>query len=939
MRAPMLSLILLGPVGLALLAQEHPGREGRDHFERRREAELLWTGGAATPAYLDFKSKAAAKVLEEEHLRALATGSSDPAWVNLGPFTERVVPAMPDNDGGRATAILTHPTDPKILYLATQSGLYKCTNADVASEAPWLWTSIGDTLPSNSSMGDLSIGALALSPNDPNRIYVGMGDPFGPGATGVFTSGDGGATWSACGALGASTNTMDILALDATTLLVGTNAGLWRSTNGGASFTNISLGGFSAVWSIKALSATELICSQDGSLFFSNDGGATWSAAQIDSSVTALGASRITLATSPVSASQAWATCDEGGNVARGLLKTTDKGHSWTYVPAPTQAGGLFQGKGWHGDPTNPGQPDMPYDGGQGSYNQLLAVDPGDINKLFLGSNLALYRTLDGGLNWTQVTHWAGFTHLYNHADFHTCAWSKAGPKTLYIGSDGGLGVLKQPDLAQFPNLDWDQKVTSDPSILDHRRNAGLPSQLIYNLGSTLAPSPADSRYRITAGLQDNGIIVRKDEGAGMANSVSFPEASQANGESLAGDGFGTVIHSVNGNLMLGAEQYDFIFKTLDGGGTWNPSYSGISEAGQGYLAPFYAKLVLGLADPTGNTVYTTVRQKVYKSTDFGGTWAPMGMNGYGNQSIRNVAASNRDPNAVAILTAGSTGFITTNGGSSWRQFGTFPTLDGISGVRGSFVWFDTENSNTLYVAAATLTSTGNHIWKSTNQGQSWSALDSATNGYPFGIPAEVMQNAPGNSNELYVGTDLGVWRSLDGGASWARFGSGMPLVGVRDLYIAPDHSFLRAATWGRGIWELPLTIAPVQISVTPDNSEVKVGTTQAFTASVTGTADPSVLWSIQEGPSGGSISAQGVYTPTQAGTFHIVATSAAAPAVNASVAVKVFGSADLDGNGIVDVLDLAFLASAYGGGRGSADLNGDGVVDDADLPYFFRQW
>ncbi len=941
MRIPPAFLILLGAASFALVAQELPGREGRDHFERRREAELMWSGGAASPDYLDFKSKAAARVLDQESLRPLSAAASDPAWINLGPFTQRVVPALPDNDGGRATAILTHPSDPKILYLATQSGLYKCANADVAAEAMWNWISIGDALPSNSSMGNLSIGALAMNPSDPNRIYAGMGDPFGPSASGFFISGDGGQTWTSGGSLGNAVSTLDILALDANILLVGTNAGLWRSTNGGASFTNLQLNGSSngSAWSIKALSATELICSRGGSLFYSGDGGASWNLAALSAEVSALGPNRITLSTSPASASQAWGTCDHNGNVARGLLKTTDKGHSWIYVPAPTQVLGLFQGKGWTGDPTNPGQPDMPFDGEQGTYNQLLAVDPTDINKVFLASNLALYRSTDGGANWVQVTHWAGFTHLYQHADFHTWAWSKTGSKTLYLGTDGGLGVLKQPDLAQFPSKDWDQKVTSDPTILDHRRNAGLASQLIYNIGSTLASNPADSRFRITAGLQDNGVIVRKDEGAGLQNSASFPEAAQANGESLAGDGFGTVIHAKNGDLMLGAEQYDFIFKTLDGGRTWSNSYSGISEAGNGGSAPFYAKLVLGPADPTGNTVYTTARQRVYKSTDFGGAWLPLSMNGYGGQSIRNVAASPLDANAVAIVTASSTGYITANGGSSWTQFGIFPTADLGSGVRGSFLWFDTENTNTLYAAASTFTATGNHIWKSSNRGVSWTTLDSSTNGYPYGIPAQVIQNAPGNSNELYVGTDLGLWRSADGGASWARFGNGLPLVGVRDLYIAPDHSFLRAATWGRGIWELTLTATTVSVSLSPGNAELKVGTTQTFTATVTGAANTSVVWSIQEAPNGGSISPSGLYTPPATpGTFHVIATSAAAPAASAVVTVKVYGSADLDGNALVDVLDLALFARAYGTPMALADLDGSGLVDDSDIAYFLRQ-
>jgi hypothetical protein len=61
----------------------------------------------------------------------------------------------------------------------------------------------------------------------------------------------------------------------------------------------------------------------------------------------------------------------------------------------------------------------------------------------------------------------------------------------------------------------------------------------------------------------------------------------------------------------------------------------------------------------------------------------------------------------------------------------------------------------------------------------------------------------PNNGSTLYAGTHLGVYRSLDGGATWGRFGAGMPLVNVMDFYVAPNSSRVRAATFGRGFWEL----------------------------------------------------------------------------------------------------------------------------------------
>ncbi|MFN8010567.1 MAG: hypothetical protein U0P81_04105 [Holophagaceae bacterium] len=932
-RVPALCLLLAAGAGLA----QQPGREAPDHAARREEALLAWQDGRPSLDYLDFKARVAAR--EVAAWRGLfppksAASATVPAWRNLGPFHQTVLRIAPDNDGGRITALAPHPTNPRVLYLATQSGIFRCANADPDLAGDWTWESLGDALPSSSADGNLSVGALALSPSNPDVLYAGMGDPFGPDARGFHVSRDAGATWGAGVVLGAATRTLDILALNASVVLVGTNAGLWRSADGGATFSNLALGGSTGgnAWSIRAVTATDLVCTRNGQIFWSADQGASWTAAVLDASVAGLGAGRITVETTPASSTRVWGVCNAGGNVARGLLRSDDKGRTWTFVAAPAQAGGLFQGSGWNGDPTNPGSPDMPYDGGQGTYNQGLAVDPTDPQKVFVGANLALYRTRDGGASWEQVTHWAGFTRVYSHADLHATAWAKAGPKTLYLGSDGGLGILRQPDRSPIPGAPWDVRVPSDPAFLDHRRNKGLATQLIYHLGSTPAASPADARHRVTAGLQDNGIVVRQDEGQGLAASGFFPEAVQANGDSLAGDGFGTVIHPLDGDLMLGVEQYNFTFRSADGGATWALSQSGLPSPGDGSIWPFLSRLVLGLADPSGNTVYTPGRNGVWKSTNFGLSWSAVPMNGYGGQIIRNMAAARTEAGTLCIVTNTVPGYVTSNGGASWTVLGNLPNGGGaLSGA-----WFDTTRADTLYLASAALSATANHLWKSVNRGQTWTALDTASNGFPFGLPVWVVQNAPWDRDELFAGTDLGLYRSTDGGASWSRYGTGLPLVGVRDLYVDPARQFLRVATWGRGLWELSL--APPVLDVSPGAPEPDAGGTVQFAATLGGVATSAVVWSVQEGPSGGAITATGLYTaPPAPGTFHVAAAEAGNPSNNATRAVKVWRRADADGDGAADVLDLAILARAWGSALGqalfsaAADLDGDGLVGDVD--------
>lgn len=130
--------------------------------------------------------------------------------------------------------------DPKIVYLATSGGgVFKSVDADLATAADWTWTPLtGNGLPASGSSGNLSVGALAMSPADPNVLYLGLGDAFDAEGRGLYRSTDGGATWTAAAGLCAGTTRVyDILALDANLVLAGTNGGLLRSTDGGATFT------------------------------------------------------------------------------------------------------------------------------------------------------------------------------------------------------------------------------------------------------------------------------------------------------------------------------------------------------------------------------------------------------------------------------------------------------------------------------------------------------------------------------------------------------------------------------------------------------------------------------------------------------------------------------------------------------------------------------
>jgi hypothetical protein len=97
-------------------------------------------------------------------------------------------------------------------------------------------------------------------------------------------------------------------------------------------------------------------------------------------------------------------------------------------------------------------------------------------------------------------------------------------------------------------------------------------------------------------------------------------------------------------------------------------------------------------------------------------------------------------------------------------------------------------------------TATDDSGYRSTH---TWAA---ASNGLP-NVPIQKLLAAPNDlsGNTVYAATWLGVYRTTNGGLSWSQFGAGLPTVEVSDLYMPADGSFLRASTYGRGMWDLPL--------------------------------------------------------------------------------------------------------------------------------------
>ena len=272
--------------------------------------------------------------------------------------------------------------------------------------------------------------------------------------------------------------------------------------------------------------------------------------------------------------------------------------------------------------------------------------------------------------------------------------------------------------------------------------------------------------------------------------------------------------------------------------------------------------------DATGNTVYTFSTTKVYKTVNYATAWTALGVAGLpSGLYIRGVTAAPSNSNVLGIVSNGGRVFLSSNGGANWAlSAGALPN----NSLSMSWVAFDPTDSNIVYAASVAPVQSATHLWKSTNFGASWSAIDSLAAGFPAGIPVNSLIVDPVSHNTLYAATHLGVYASFDGGATWTRYGVGMPLVNVKGLYVSSNDSIVRAATYGRSVWEL---LPPNQPPVA-DFTATVTGMTVAFLDASTD-ADGTVAsrsWDFGDG-SPASTATSPSHTYAAGGTYSVTLT------------------------------------------------------------------
>lgn len=506
---------------------------------------------------------------------------------------------------GRMASIAFHPTNSNVIFAgAAGGGFWKSTNGGNS------WQVTTDHLAS------IGVSGIAVHPTNPDIIYIASGDADAGDnySIGVLKSTDGGITFLPTGLnwVTSSTRLIRRLLMDPDNpdiLIAATSLGIYRTTNGGVSWTQVQSGNFYDLEAKPGLASNTWYAATSNAIWRSTNDGTSWTNVQSFTSC-----NRISLTVTAADPSYVYALASRSSDSGLlGVYRSTSSGTSGSFATMAATPNLL----GWSSNGSD--------SGGQGWYDLALTADPSNANTLYVGG-VNTWKSTNGGTSWSLKNHWSGASGIQTvHADKHVFEWQGT---VLWEGNDGG--IYRSPD----GGTKW-----------EHKTNGMVISQL-YKLGVGQT-SPV-----VIGGLQDNGTKVKASNGKWS--------------DYIGGDGMDCKVNKTNHNIMYGSLYYGEIFRTTNGGSNWTNIYDNISGAPQGaWVTPY--DLV-----PQKNSSIIAAFQAVYKSTNQGTSWTTIGTTAQVGTSTKGVLAiAPSDSNYVYTgRNNGSTFTLykTTDGGLNWTS-------------------------------------------------------------------------------------------------------------------------------------------------------------------------------------------------------------------------------------------------------------------------------
>lgn len=696
-------------------------------------------------------------------------------WQTLGPTVLKNGQAVGDPDvGGRVVGIAPMRDGRRVYAASANGGVFR------SDDGGGSWTSLMDGFdldPSNFASTSLACGAIAVDLDDPDRIYVGTGEGETHGlfddrvihalpayrGIGPIRSDDGGAQWilerTAPGSPDLAGKAFYALAIDPADrehVIAATTEGIYERVLDASrepQWTRRRKGIHTSV--IATSGSPRFYAAENGAGVFGSDDGRTWKPLAAGFPDTNVG--RISLAARATDARFVYAFVAHDETAALNAVCRLDRASNrWTLLT---------------------GTPDvltLDDDGfSQGDYDLAIAVDPLDDDIIYLGGNCidsdpypaSIYRCVTdarGAITATSLGEQV-------HADVHVLTHTPGDPHALWAGCDGGVFLNRDPR----------------GSGVFASRNAGLAC-LCSNF---VAQHPTDPHI-LFCGLQDNGT-------ARTLGALAWEHV-------MGGDGGYCAIHWSDPKQVL-VSSNGGVLRSSDGGTNWR-------EKDFGFFMMTYPLATLPF-HPTqpkeADVVAVAVADEIHLSNRFGtvSSWKRI-------VRIRDVeiyALTFATPDRLFAGTADGRVFRIDRGrGDRWKSTRLDDAAAGALGMRGVITDIavdpaDAQRSS-IYVAFGGVTRTRDfrHVWRF--DGARWEARSGPRGGDCL---IDVEHNAlavdPRAPQNLYAGADIGVWHSGDAGATWKPMSNGLPDAPVFDLQIHPTRPLLRAATHGRGIYEITL--------------------------------------------------------------------------------------------------------------------------------------
>lgn len=732
-------------------------------------------------------------------------------WTSLGP----------GNIGGRTRALLINPQNPAIMYAAGVSGgVWRSVDGGGS------WTPLTDLLPG------LTVSSMAFEPGNPLVIYIGTGEGVAAfqrdtqgdfRGAGIFRTTDGGDSWSRLEATAGAdfyfVNDLVVSPKDPRRIYAATRTGLWRSLDGGASWTRTLnplngngqtvLGGcFDLAMRTDQPSgspADSLLATcgtfEQATIYRQTDGAGNgdWAAVLTEAD---MGRTALAFSPSDQNIVYAVATSIAAGpfeSALHAVFRSTAGGEAGSWVAQVRNTSESDLNRSILSIPNLALAVECGFGGtndffGQGWYDLSIAVDPLDPQRVWVGG-IDIFRSDDGGVNWgvagpsyVGANFAAGPIHPDHHVIVFHPQYDGGGNRQLFVGNDGGV----------YRTLDARGAVATTPAAACRVDGVGVrwePLNRNYGVTQFYHGSVSPDGRQYYGGTQDNGTILGTDTGG--INQWR---------EIYGGDGGYTAFDFTDPLTLFASFTYISLAKSSDGGRTFGEATRGINDRGL-FIAPY-------AMDPSDPRRLWTGGDYIWRTTNGASNWERASDITPGTLQVSAVAVSPVDANRVLVGMADGfilrqTAALQAGSGTSWLN--TRP--------RNGYLSSLTFDPVVPEIAYATYSSFGGrHVWRTVDGGISWTAIDGTGAGALPDIPVHSLVVDPVNQARLYLGTDLGVFVTSNGGTTWAVEYSGFANVITESLQlnIRDGSTWLYAFTHGRGVWRVRISDSGCQFSLSP---------------------------------------------------------------------------------------------------------------------------